>query len=29
MDLHQLRGVSIWCRRFHVSFGAAELGSRP
>ncbi|WP_422773265.1 DM13 domain-containing protein [Plantactinospora sp. WMMC1484] len=24
-DLDQLRSVSIWCRRFAVSFGAAEL----
>jgi hypothetical protein len=24
-DLDQLRSVSIWCRRFSVSFGAAEL----
>jgi electron transfer DM13 len=29
VDLDQLRAVSIWCRRFHVSFGAAELGSQP
>ncbi|MFY1687836.1 DM13 domain-containing protein [Plantactinospora sp. WMMB782] len=25
-DLERLRSVSIWCRRFAVSFGAAELG---
>jgi Electron transfer DM13 len=25
VDLDELYSVSIWCRRFHVSFGAAEL----
>ncbi|MEO3742202.1 DM13 domain-containing protein [Plantactinospora sp. B5E13] len=24
-DLHEFRSVSIWCKRFSVSFGAAEL----
>ncbi|GAA4261326.1 DM13 domain-containing protein [Dactylosporangium darangshiense] len=24
-DLTQYRSVTIWCARFHVSFGAAEL----
>jgi hypothetical protein len=27
LDLAGYRSVSIWCARFHVSFGAAELGS--
>ena len=26
VELGGLRSVSIWCARFHVSFGAAELG---
>jgi hypothetical protein len=25
VDLAQYRSVSVWCARFHVSFGAAEL----
>ena len=25
VDLAKYRSVDIWCRRFHVSFGAAEL----
>jgi hypothetical protein len=25
LDLAGLRSVSIWCNRFNVSFGAAEL----
>ncbi|GAB1692830.1 DM13 domain-containing protein [Krasilnikovia sp. M28-CT-15] len=29
VDLSQYRSVSIWCARFHVSFGAAELIARP
>lgn len=28
VDLDELQSVSIWCRRFHVSFGAAELRLR-
>ncbi len=27
VDLRGLHSLSIWCARFHVSFGAAELGS--
>ena len=27
LDLGPYRSVSIWCARFHVSFGAAELAS--
>jgi uncharacterized protein (DUF736 family) len=27
LDLNQYRSVSIWCDRFDVSFGAAELGA--
>lgn len=29
VDLDRLRSVSIWCDRFNVSFGAAELILRP
>ncbi|WP_432075849.1 DM13 domain-containing protein [Streptomyces wuyuanensis] len=28
-DLNRLTSVSIWCDRFDVSFGAAELGKAP
>ncbi len=28
VDLAELHSVSIWCERFHVSFGAAELDRR-
>ena len=29
VDLSRYRSVSIWCARFHVSFGAAELTTPP
>jgi rhodanese-related sulfurtransferase len=29
VELNRYRTVSIWCARFHVSFGAAALTSPP
>jgi Electron transfer DM13 len=29
VDLSRYRSVSIWCARFQVSFGTAELTTQP
>ena len=29
VDLSRYRSISVWCARFHVSFGAAELTTPP